>query len=370
MNPLPGSLPEVSPGRITQLTPSSMLQKWFLLFFAVILTACSHPNDSQPSPVEVDYRTELPLTLTYDTLNRTVTPTLSVVVNGVANDLIFDTGSSGLRILGGALKGASVEKEPKRLAYGYGSAISATYIKGQQASGTVSLGGLSSTGPIHLMLIDTVQRSLTDPGRPTLDSAVVKGQFRKLAGIFGVGLRHGPGSDVASPLAQLPGKHSYLIRFPRYSQPLGQLIINPTAADLTGFTFFSLTPGANLMPNGLNSWVDNQLNGIMTIDGRLVQAPTILDTGNPITQVFVPNLASYGPLAPGSLVMLGLGLPGSANASIDTTFRVTTQVAGKDRIVTNESIQEKAYLAYGTNFFFTFDVYYDQQGGRIGIRRK
>ncbi|GAB3735210.1 hypothetical protein [Spirosoma lituiforme] len=350
----------------------SIINLWVLplLLLLGVGSARKEQVDSPLGSLVAANRTELPLRFKYDTLYNTVTPIISVKVNGVASDLIFDTGSSGLRILKGALKGANVKLDAKRLTYGYGSAISTTYIKGQEASGTISVGGLSSDGLLTMMLIDTITHSSSNLVTPTMDSVALKKVFNGLSGVFGVGMRHGPRSDIASPLAQLPGNHSYLIYFPRYGQLAGKLVVNPTASDLTGFTFFSLAPGPNLMPNGLNSWIDNRLNGILVVDGRLIQATAILDTGNPITQAFVPNLASYGKLAKGTVVTLGIGLPGQTTPLVDTTFQVTRQIAGRDRIVTNASTPEKAYLAFGTNFFFMFDVYYDQEGGRIGIRKK
>ena len=343
-----------------------------LLFFLLLLvwvgSACQTPADSPADALTGGNRTELPLSFSYD--KYVVTPIISVKINGVANDLLFDTGSSGIRILGGALKGANLTLYSQRITYKLGDSKSNTLIKGRQASGRVSVGGLGSDGPLSLMLIDTITHSWTPTITLTADSVMVKGEFRHLAGLFGVDMRHLSGSSVASPLAQLAGNHSYLVRFPPFGQPVGQLVINPTPSDLTGFTFFSLPAGAALLPNGLKAWVTDQLNGMMVIDGRLVQAHTILDTGNPASLAFTPNLAAYGILAPGTLVKVGIGLPGGTTPLVDTTFRVRGQVAGNDLLYTNESTQANAFLSFGTDFFFAFDVYYDQEGGRIGIRKK
>lgn len=339
----------------------------FLLLLC-ISSACKKSADSPSDPLTTGNRTELPLKVIYS--KQSVTPVISVKINGVDNDLLFDTGSSGIRILGGALKGANVNVDAKQVTYRLGDSKSNTLIKGRQASGTVSVGELSSAGPLQLMLIDTITHSWTSRVTSTVDSVVVKGEFRNLAGLFGVDMRYASGSTVASPLAQLSGNHSYLVRFPQFGQPVGQLVVNPTASDLTGFTFFSLTPGATPLPNGLNSWVTDQLNGMMIIDGRLIQAHTILDTGNPASMAFAPNLTGQGILAPGTVLKLGIGLPGRTTTLIDTTFRVTEQVAGRDLVYTNESTQANAFLSFGTDFFFAFDVYYDQEGGRIGFRKK
>lgn len=346
------------------------IQKWCVLLL-VALAACSSPKDHLPTPVEVDYRTELPLKLTYDIAEQIITPTLVVSVNGVANELVFDTGSAGLRILPGALKGANLTINTNQLTYGYGSSRGSITINGRQASGTFSVGGLAATAPVHIMLIDTIRRSATDAGRSTLDSVTVPNHhFRNLAGILGVGMRNREGSDVASPLAQLPGNNSYLIRFPAYGQPMGSVILNPNESDLAGFTFFPLAKGNYPMPNGLSSWTDDQLNGIAVLNGLTVRAPALLDTGTPTTHISAFNLHHYGILDQGSVVKMGLAQRGQPSALVDTTFRVISQVVGKDLVHTNVPTWTEPSLIFGTNFFFFFDVYYDQKGGRIGIKKK
>ncbi|RYF75260.1 MAG: hypothetical protein EOO39_07195 [Cytophagaceae bacterium] len=313
----------------------------------------------------------MPLKLTYDLTNQLLTPTLTVSINGVANDLVFDTGSWGMRILPGALRRANLAIDPVQLTYGYGLSRGAVFIKGRQASGTFSVGGLVATAPVHIMLIDTIRRSPTDAGRSTLDSVTVPNpHFRNLAGILGVGLRVGKDLKVASPLAQLPGNNSYLVHFPAYGQPMGSVILNPRASDLTGFTFFPLAKGTHPLPNGLDSWVDNQFNGRIVLNGVAVHAPTLLDTGSPTTHVSAPNLPGYGTLSQGSVMKMGLAQPGQLSTLIDTTFRVTSQTAGKDLVHATESSQAEANMLFGTNFFFAFDVYYDQKRGRVGIKKK
>lgn len=346
-------------------------QKWLMLLLMICVNACSGLRDHDITPVEVDYRTEVPLKLTYDLTNQLLTPTLTVSINGVANDLVFDTGSWGMRILPGALRRANLAIDPVQLTYGYGLSRGAVFIKGRQASGTFSVGGLVATAPVHIMLIDTIRRSATDAGRSTLDSVTVPNHhFRNLAGILGVGMRNREGSDVASPLAQLPGNNSYLIRFPAYGQPMGSVILNPNESDLAGFTFFPLAKGNYPMPNGLSSWTDDQLNGIAVLNGLTVRAPALLDTGTPTTHISAFNLHHYGILDQGSVVKMGLAQRGQPSALVDTTFRVTSQVVGKDLVHTNVPTWTEPSLIFGTNFFFFFDVYYDQKGGRIGIKKK
>lgn len=346
--------------------------KWCTLVALVLwLAACSHKDNSTPSPAQNTYRAELPLNITFDTLRQLITPTLLVTVNGVANNVIFDTGSWGLRILPGALKNANLSITQKLLDYNYGTGTGEIYIRGREANGTFSIGNLSTTTPIHLMLIDTIRRSLTDPGRSTLDSVTIpNNHFRNFAGILGVGLRNGSSIDVASPLAQLPGNNSFIVRFPTYGQATGKLIMNPSDDELAGFTFFQLVRGAYSLPNGLPSWLDSQVNGIALINGSPLRAPTLLDTGTSPTAIYANGLPTYGLLSKGTVVHLGVAQPGQTSPVVDTTIMVNTRVGGKDRFYTYTTTATDPSMIYGTNFFYLFDVYYDQQRGRIGIKRK
>lgn len=348
------------------------MRRWCTLLIVIIwLTGCGHKEDSPPSPQPNPYRAELPLSITLDTLRQLLTPTLLVSVNGVQNQVILDTGSWGLRMLPGALKNANLILTQKLLGYNYGSGTGEIYTRGREVNATFSIGSLSTPAPIHLMLIDTIRRSLSDPGRSTLDSvAIPNAHFRSFAGILGVGLRNGSSLDVASPLAQLPGTASFIVRFPVYGQASGKLIMNPNQDELSGFTFFSLTKGLYPLPNGLPSWLDNQVNGIALLNGSPVRAPTLLDTGTSPSEIYANGLPNYGLLGKGTVVHLGVGQAGQAVSLVDTSFSVNTRVAGRDRFYTYASTTGEPSLVYGTNFFFAFDVYYDQQGGRIGLKKK
>lgn len=354
------------------LTCLESTRRWCALIILLSwLAGCGHKQDSIPSPLPNSYRAELPLSLTLDTLRQLLTPTLLVSVNGVENKVILDTGSWGLRMLPGALKNANLTLTQKLLSYNYGSSTGKIYTRGREANGTFSIGSLSTTAPLHLMLIDTIRRSLTDPGRSTLDSATIpNAHFRNFAGILGVGLRNGSSLNVASPLAQLPGTASFIVRFPGYGQASGKLIMNPNEDELSGFTFFSLVKGLYSLPNGLPSWLDNQVNGIALLNGSPVRAPALLDTGTSPSEIYANGLPTYGLLGKGTVVHLGVGQASQAVSLVDTTFIINARVAGRDRFYTYPSTTGEPSLVYGTNFFYAFDVYYDQQGGRIGLKKK
>ena len=75
-------------------------------------------------------RTVIPLIIDYDKKHRDITPVMQVTVNNVTVNVVFDTGSFGLRLLKGAVKDAAFGESSKRCKYGYGSGKDSLKIAG------------------------------------------------------------------------------------------------------------------------------------------------------------------------------------------------------------------------------------------------
>jgi pimeloyl-ACP methyl ester carboxylesterase len=225
-----------------------------------------------------------------------------------------------LRILSGNLGVERSDSTTERVSYGYGDGRHAFHVRGQVRYVTLGLGTLTSVQPVRVMAVDSTEYI---PGSgswtPTGDSASIESNhFRSVSAIMGVGLRIKEGSKgVANPLAQLPGNGKYIIRFPGFGGSKGKLIVNPDSVDTKGFTLFKLEKGVFPLPNGDDSWLDNELSGCISASGGGSACQnTLLDTGTPGLRVF----------------------------------------PGKN--------------LFGTAFFFDHDVLYDQVNGMIGIKKK
>ena len=324
--------------------------------------------------VQSDYRTAVPLQIQYDTTGgqNSVTPHVVININGQAIDVIFDTGSNGLRILNGALHGAPVDSDTEWVSIGYGFSPPYFYIRGNVAGGDFSINGLSNNNSLRFMVIRSTSADSTGPWNSTLDStAISSGHFHNFEGIMGVGFRLTSGNNgIANPLAQLPGNGSYIVEFPPYTGATGSVIINPNSSDAAGFVMFPLTADFTLLPNGMNSWQDNMLNGTLTVNGTPISGTTLIDSGDPTTDATAVTLPFTGLVPPGESVSMQLTEPDKTVPSVSSTFKVSTQTSGKDLAALVSEKTGPTRVVFGVNIFFQYDIFYDQANGRIGLRKK
>ncbi len=320
-------------------------------------------------------RSVVPITVQYNPANGEATPSIQIQIgdNDSTVQVLFDTGSWGLRILKGAVSQSYYQTTNTWINYSYGTEPKILGISGFVAKAFMTIGNLRTSVPIAFMAIDSTQYDPGGPWTSTDDSArISSGHFKHIAGILGVGMRYkSSGQSVASPLAQLPGNAKYIVQLPYYGGTSGSLIINPTPEDLQGFILFHLLPGSDNLPGGLNSWDDTILSGCFIINGIYYWAGTLLDTGNPEMEIQSPFFNGNTSASPADKIEFGLAnqLYDSLNLRIQTAFIVTNpDTAGINRI---------ALLNYSTamNFpaimpFFKYDVLYDQTDGIIGLRSK
>lgn len=318
-------------------------------------------------------RIVVPLNIVYDpTNNYAPTPTVQIKLGGGDSSftVLFDTGSPGLRILKGAIDHTYYQQTNTVDTGAYGTPPFRFTIVGKVAKASFSVGSLTTASPISIMAIAQAQYDTTAPFTSTGDSAIIGGRnFKHLCGILGVGMRSAA-DGVVSPLAQLPGNSKYIIRFPRYGDTAGSVIINPTVEDVSEFTLFHLSPGSTGLPGGLSSWQDRELYGCFVLNGTPYWAYTFLDTGNPVMEIQSPAFSGYSYLMSGDSVEFGLADSLLAPFRIETGFRIgKTDSAGKDQVqVQHNGGVMMNYPAIMP--FFHFEVLYDQADGIIGLKAK
>jgi hypothetical protein len=329
-----------------------------LLFVAATFSRCKK-DIIVVAPGE---RVEIPLKMYY---RQGVKPTVMININGYEREVIFDTGSFGLRII----RGAVAEDElslATALSYSYGTTKSDTLlIRGKLAGGYFSIGSNTGTTSVRFMVVDSTSVNRGSLTLKELDkNATSSSVFDDFSGILGVGLRYDNGL-AANPLVQLPGNGKYIVKFPRYGDKKGVVLLNPSDSDLTGFTTMQLQKDGTLLPNGYYGWQDNRLNGFISFDGTSVMAPTDLDTGSPSIYV-ASNKFPSGDVKKGNV---NYGLTDvNANKLIESSFLISKGIPGIDLIKAYQGKNER--IIFGTQFFFAYDVLYDQKNGQVGIRKK
>lgn len=317
-----------------------------------------------------DLREEVPLSINYD--KKIITPVIEFRINNKSYNAVFDTGSSGIRIIGGALKGQVSESGNERVKYTYGDGKGALNLHGNVVAAPLMFGRLKTSIPVRMMSIDSAKYGPDASWTPIGDSTIIhSNHFRQLSAIMGVGLRLKPSAKgVASPLAQLPGNGKYIVKFPAYGGRRGSLVLNPTRQETEGFTLFHLNPDKSIIPGGYSSWLDNELDGCFYVNGTSYCMHTMLDCGSPNIQIFSPELTGRHAVTSGSQVIFEMKDKNDPLTGIRTEFFVSqNRETGKDYVYLNE-IKGAGKSLFGTRCFFEYDVLYDQKNGIIGVRKK
>ncbi len=276
-------------------------------------------------------------------------------------DALLDTGSTGLRVMRGAMFRDSYTDT--------GFLNVSEFSAGDKLTGTVgtarlSLGGLTTDDAIPFEIVDSESCMST---RPDCGAAKLAPQDYGIGGdgiagqgfqaILGVGLRTAPGAE--NPLVHI-GAKQWIIELPEPGQTgTGELILNPGWQDMQGFQMFQLAtqPGGVWHDQGFTDTLPACLND--TANGQQICAAAILDTG-------APGIVAYrdgGATAPlwsagdqAALAFSTLSIPFALDHGTGTgTLAAPNDGAGVG-------------IVAGILPFFAFDVFYDAANGKIGLK--
>jgi hypothetical protein len=338
----------------------------------LLLVTCVLVNTAEgqlPMPAVPDsLHEELPIFIDYE---KQVTPYIFIQVNKRKVKAVFDTGSSGLRILSGALRTGKGDSILSRVNYAYGHGPGVFRIEGRLITVPVKLGRLEAPVPVRIMRIDSCRYERGGPWTCTYDSTTIaSGHFRDCPAIIGVGLRARASlNGIVSPLAQLPGDGKFIIEFPVYGGRQGRLIINPTEEEAKDFTLFHLKPGKEPLTGRFGSWLDNELNGCMIINGNGFCHPTLLDSGSPDSRISSNEVTGSIEVPPGNMLMkFSDRLDPLTVAAARLTM--TGREGGNKSYVSLAATDQGEGNLFGVQAFFAFDVLYDLQNGYIGLKPK
>ena len=343
-----------------------------VLFISLWFSSCHKDSTVTVIPPPVT-RQSVPIYLKYGRdANRTVTAYITVYVNGVKLNIAFDTGSTGFRVVQGAVSGVPITLYNESISYAYGNHNSNNEdylgITGVAARGSLTFSQGGPATPVKLMLIES---AVINTGSPFATTTVdtLGGGYRGMNGLMGVGFRQSYNDSISSSLAQLPGGGKFIVSLPTYLGSQGTLIISPNPADMEGFLPINqLDSGVYHLPNGFKSWNDAAVPGIATIGGVAYAQPTLLDIGNALIWVYnEKGFSKQSFVGAGSAVGIAVSAFPGGPPLVDTTFTVQSEYSGKDWVETN-NIENAS--SFGIQFFFTYDVMFDPKNGIISVRKK
>lgn len=299
----------------------------------------------------------------------TMSFTLPVQVGSSSLDVLFDTGSSGLRIVQGAVPDTAFASiSMTQVSYSYHSGVAIT---GVVATANIAIGPLSTPAPIPVMLVQTATCTSSSCGG--VGALPVSEAFGSIGAILGVGMRCKQGAgQVGSPIAQLAGMPAFVVKAPAYGGTQASVELFPPATEVAGLVIYQLPPlsDGDTLPNGTPAFDDRY--GLPACLDDLTSGvdycvPAELDTGNGPTYIEWPPHADAGntELPPGENVQVQIG---PADAGLEEySFTVgTTPTPGIDEVLV-ESASGEGFMNLGTAVFLRYDVYFDPQRGVVGF---
>ncbi len=325
---------------------------------ALIITVLA----ATPARAQAPVRSEAPirqLRLSNGALRYAVPVTVGATTMLVS----LDTGSTGLRILPGALAAGDAVATKAEEIYGYASGSRYVGVVGQAR---VTIGGASGTGAVHLIRTIGCFDSLPHcpASRTTLDKYGIASDGLPGEGfraILGIDMAQG---EVGNPLRFLGAKR-WIVELPRPGEGDGRLILNPTDAEAAGYAIAPLSaPYAHEPGGGLHDAVPGCL--VNSATHARVCGPVLMDTGAPWLSVV--NARGAGePWPDGSPAALEL---------FDTVGGVTareTLVTGVRDLGTRLTWRRETrvygpVIYAGIAPYFAWSVLYDPGHQRIGLK--
>ena len=273
-----------------------------------------------------------------------------VTIGGKEIEAGLDTGSTGLRVMARAVPDGA--RGGTAAHYGYGSGVQ---LDGPLTKVTVGFGTLS--GSVTIQRVDTVSC------RPGYDHCAASRNHDPVT--FGIQGDGAPGEGFAAILGvnlrsagapnpwEALGVRRWIVELPRPgdSGP-GRIVLNPTDADLAGFTVHRLLADDNTVPACLS--------GPAPL-GHFC-APATLDSGAP--GIIAVDTKPHPTQAPSMPVTLTMGATLQATADLVTERRDQathlTLASGTD--------PTRPLLFLGIAPYWRFAVFYDADAHAIGFR--
>jgi hypothetical protein len=282
---------------------------------------------------------------------------------------LLDTGSTGLRVLPGAVPADTYTDTGFSALYAYGSGDA---LSGTIATAPLTIGEAVTDSAVLLEAVSSVGCVIGTPhcgaGKLALQDYGIGGDGmagQGFAAILGISLIPATGAGYTdNPLMHIGAKR-WIIELPEPgSTAPGALILNPDDAELRNYQLFHLAA----LPGGAagqdSGWLDSVpvcLRNLSTTES--ICGPAILDTGTPGIIAYT-NGGAAGPLwSPGDNLALDFSTAGSG---VLTTSFAADRYPGSG--VLRQPQAGGTALVAGILPFFAYSVLYDAGNGMIGLK--
>ena len=285
--------------------------------------------------------------------------TVMLSVGGSAPiEATLDSGSTGLRVLPGALGPKDVEPGGRSSTYSYASGSQFT---GMIGHGVVTLGGASTSDPVAIDVISGIGCREEAPHCPASTTDIASFGFagdgvpgKGYRAILGVSLQP---ADADNPLAAI-GDGVWIIDLPRPGDGApGRLVLNPTPEEVAGYTLFHLAPDRPAIPGCLFN-LDNKAQ---------VCGHVLLDTGQPSLLVSGRQKPESFPWADGTHAALELQDERGTKIAAGLTIH---QTPGSPFSLHAQNGPMPIDRIAGSAPFFAFSVLFDSKAHVIGLKAR
>jgi hypothetical protein len=273
--------------------------------------------------------------------------------------VIFDTGSTGLRIYAPAV-GPSVKRTGIPIHYGYGSG-SAYY--GEKAYANVKIGPVATATAVPFELVTDLHCYANQPNCPGKIGVDAAARQWRIRGVMGVSLAGGGG--IPSPLSALPAplNGGFVISH-------RQVFLGPPESVERTFKTLQLARLSPDLANGGPAWnttlqVSWRVGGSAANGGAPIA--TLFDTGNEEATIRVAAGDVASTLMAGEHLRNGVPVEATIPGVLDWRFPSGSQ-SGVNQVRVALPTHGRPHVNPGWAAFDWYDVMYDAQRGLIGFR--
>lgn len=291
--------------------------------------------------------------------------TIPVKVGSVAIEAGLDTGSTGLRVLPGVLADADVRDGGHGETYAYGSGAELAGVAGE---GTLSIGGLTGTSTLQLVrrVGCTTRLPRCPASRVPADRYGIQGD-----GLPGEGFKAILGTNmaparIANPFVAI-GAHRWIVDLPRPGETApGRIVLNPTDAELAGFTLLPLSPGVAGLSGGRHDAVPGCL--LNTDTHAKACGVVTLDSGAPGMRLQNGGLGGRA-WPEGAPATLGF-YDASGHLRAAETLLVGQRAQASHLAFVEEPRIQGTTIFSGLTVYFAYSVLYDADRQLIGLKAR
>ena len=267
---------------------------------------------------------------------------IDVTIGGTPVNLLFDTGSPGLRVLASAVPSNAARRTGMPAGGGYGTGL---ILQGEEGTATLAIGDAHTGRDAPIELVNGFSCAAQRPECPAANGGTPEMFGRLFPGILGASNVEPPlGRCCRNPLSTFEGGIglTYIVHS---NLEAPTLTLSPDATERIAFTMIDV----RLMAA--------PPNGCFAISDAKVCGDVLFDTGSPQLVVTTNGALPNGPIARGTRMTLSMG----------SWSHEYTLGAGSPplRLVVQRGVTNR--IVVGLAALQNIDILYDLEAGRMGL---